>query len=65
MLDTARTYRYTRRQRSIWGVRKSVRVQSKKEKVIMIGVKNRHFGVKNGETDSHMLSLKNVEISLA
>ena len=44
---------------------KSVMVQSKKEKVIAVGVKNRHFGVKNGEIDSHMLSMKNVEISLA
>ena len=65
MLDTARTHRYTRRQRSIWGVRKSVRVQSKKEKVIMIGVKNRHFGVRNEKTDSRMLSPKHEEISLA
>ena len=47
------------------GVRKSVMVQSKNEKVVVIGVKNRHFGVKNGETDSYMLSLKNIEISLA
>lgn len=47
------------------GVRKSVMVQSKKEKVIVIGVKNRHFGVRNEKTDSRMLSLKHEEISLA
>ena len=66
MLDTARTPQYTRRQRGIWGKRRrGVRVQSKKEKVIATGVKNRYPGVKNKKTDSQMLSLKKEEISLA
>ena len=47
------------------GVRKSVRVQSKKDKAIAIGVKSRHFGVRNEKTDSQMLSLKHEDISLA
>lgn len=44
---------------------KSIMVQSKKEKVIAVGVKNGCFGVKNEKTDSRMLSLKYEEISLA
>lgn len=44
---------------------KSVMVQSKKEKVIAVGVKNRHFGVRNEKTDSRMLSPKHKAISLA
>ena len=65
ILDTARTPRYTRRQRSVWGREKSVRVQSKKQKFIFCGVKNWYFGVNNEKTDSQMLSPKNEEISLA
>ena len=66
MLDTARTHRYTRRQRSIWRkVKKASACSQKKEKVIAVGVKNGCFGVKNEKTDSQMLSLKYEEISLA
>ena len=40
-------------------------MQSKKEKVIVFGERNRNSGVKNEKTDSKMTSLKNEEISLA
>ena len=57
MLDTARTppvHSPAARYLGKW--RKIVRAQSKKEKSITTGVKNRHFGVKNEKTDSQMLS---------
>lgn len=40
------------------GREKSVKVQSKRKKIIATGVKNSHFGVTDVKIDSQMLSLK-------